>query len=57
MGDFSANELQVAISGKQHIDVVFLNKKITYHSHVTEQTKKWFREIVGSFTQVRESHK
>ena len=57
VADFSADELQVAISGKQHIDVVFLNERITYHSHVTEQTKIWFREIVGSFTQVRKSHK
>lgn len=52
IADFSAEELQVAVSGKQRISVAFLRQRMTYHNHVKEETKKWLWEILQSFTQV-----
>ena len=53
IADFSAEELQVAVSGKRRISVAFLRQRMTYRNHVKEETKKWLWEILQSFTQVR----
>ena len=52
LADFKAEELQVAVAGKQRISIAFLKQRMTYRNHVKEETKKWLWEILQSFTQV-----
>lgn len=51
VANFTAEELQMAVTGKERINIAFLKQKIIY-KNVKGETKKWFWEILQSFTQV-----